>query len=234
MVGYMSLEEQVDADFARARRRALVRRLGARLRNDRGPGRLLCFEEIRRGLGAASGIYLGRRVVRSTDVVGSVGRCSEFDRAFLPIKASTGARWRPIDRAFHRAGVFPPVSLYKVGDVYFVLDGHHRVSVARFHGVEWLDAEVTVFRAFLPRDRRGGDEPMESSEGGERKSYKTMDLRIWKQRPEEMMREAKRNRLAKALRARERRAGRRSASTWGISRHAGRLLRPLRVLGKTG
>ena len=41
----------------------------------------------------------------------------------------------------------PPVSLYKVGGFYFVLDGHHRVSVARFHGVEWIDAYVTEFGA---------------------------------------------------------------------------------------
>ena len=45
----------------------------------------------------------------------------------------------------------PPVTLYKLGDDYFVQDGHHRVSVYRFHGVEWLDAEVTEFR--IPNDR---------------------------------------------------------------------------------
>jgi hypothetical protein len=54
-------------------------------------------------------------------------------------------RWKRIDRAYHRGEELPPVSLYKVGGFYFVLDGHHRVSVASYHGVEWIDAEVTEF-----------------------------------------------------------------------------------------
>jgi hypothetical protein len=56
-----------------------------------------------------------------------------------------GERWKRIDRAFHRGEELPPVSLYKIGDSYFVADGNHRVSVARYHGVEWIDAEVTEF-----------------------------------------------------------------------------------------
>jgi hypothetical protein len=54
-------------------------------------------------------------------------------------------RWKRIDRAFHTGEVLPPVSLYKVGGFYFVLDGHHRVSVAAYHGVMWIDAYVTEF-----------------------------------------------------------------------------------------
>ncbi|MDQ5809945.1 MAG: hypothetical protein M3358_04185, partial [Actinomycetota bacterium] len=77
----------------------------------------------------------------------SVGRCSEFDRDFMPAKASVEERWKRIDRAFYRGEELPPVSLYKVGGFYFVLDGHHRVSVARYHSVEWIDAEVTEFGA---------------------------------------------------------------------------------------
>ena len=65
----------------------------------------------------------------------------------MPTKASAEDRWKRIDRAFHRGEVLPPVSLYKVGGFYFVLDGHHRVSVASYHGVEWIDAEVTEFGA---------------------------------------------------------------------------------------
>ena len=67
--------------------------------------------------------------------------------AFLPAKASVGERWKHIDRAFHRGEELPPVSLYDVGGAYFVLDGNHRVSVARYHGVKWIDADVTEFRA---------------------------------------------------------------------------------------
>jgi hypothetical protein len=78
---------------------------------------------------------------------GSVGRCSEFDRDFMLTRASVKKRWKRIDRAFWRGEELPPVSLYKVGGFYFVLDGHHRVSVASYHGVEWIDAYVTEFGA---------------------------------------------------------------------------------------
>ncbi len=81
---------------------------------------------------------------------GSVGRCSEFDRDFMPTKARVEERWKRIDRAFHRGEDLPPVELYKMGDAYFVVDGHHRVSVACYHGVPTVEAEVTEFRPKLP------------------------------------------------------------------------------------
>jgi len=147
MVGYMSLEEQVDADFSRARRRALLRRIGARLRRHRAWDGLLCSDDVRKIPGAIGRIDRGMRTVLASQIGGSVGRCSEFDGDFMPLKASAEDRWKRIDRAFHRGEELPPVSLYKVGGFYFVLDGHHRVSVASYHGVEWIDAEVTEFGA---------------------------------------------------------------------------------------
>jgi hypothetical protein len=153
MVGYMSLEEQVDVDFTRARRRAFLRRLMARLRNDPASNGLPCFEDLRKRFGVIGGIRVGRREVRVEQIAGSVGRSSEFDRVFLPTKASVGERWKRIDRAFHRGEELPPVSLYKIGDSYFVADGNHRVSVARYHGVEWIDADVTEFHTSV----RDGD-----------------------------------------------------------------------------
>jgi hypothetical protein len=147
MVGHTSLEEQVDADFTRARRRALLRRIGTRLRRDAASNRLLCFDEIRKIPGVVARIHRGMRTVPIAQIVGSIGRCSEFDRDFMPTKASVEERWKRIDRAFHRGEELPPVSLYKVGGLYFVLDGHHRVSVAHYHGVEWIDAHVTEFGA---------------------------------------------------------------------------------------
>ena len=74
MIGHMSLKEQVDRDFERARRRSLVGRLAARLRGDPGQGRLPAFESVRRATRAENRIYLGRRVVEVSRVVGSVGR----------------------------------------------------------------------------------------------------------------------------------------------------------------
>ena len=147
MVGHMNLEEQVDADFSDARRRALLRRMKIRLQRDNASNRLLCFDDLRKISGAVGRIYRGIRTVPVGQIGGSVGRCTEFGRDFMPAKASVAARWKRIDRAFHRGEELPPVSLYKVGIFYFVLDGHHRVSVARYHGVEWVDAYVTEFGA---------------------------------------------------------------------------------------
>jgi hypothetical protein len=92
------------------------------------------------------------RVVPVEKVVGSVGRHRDFDRAFLPSKADLEARWKKIDRIMHRAEELPPVSLYKIGDAYFVQDGNHRISVARQQGVEMIDAEVTELRSRVPID----------------------------------------------------------------------------------
>jgi hypothetical protein len=154
VIGLMSLEEQVDADFSHACNRALIRRVGTRLRRDAASNRLLCFDEVRKVPGALGRIHRGMRTVPVGQIGGSVGRCSDFDRDFLPARANVKERWKRIDRAFHRGEELPPVSLYKVGSFYFVLDGHHRVSVARYHGVEWIDAYVTEFRAGLGSDRR--------------------------------------------------------------------------------
>jgi hypothetical protein len=145
-VGYMSLEEQVTKDFSLARRRAFLRRIGARLRRrDAASDGLLCFDDLTKIPGAVGRIHRGLRTVPVTQIGGSVSRCSEFDRDFMPARESVEERWKRIDRAFHRGEQLPPVSLYKVGSFYFVLDGHHRVSVASYHGVEWIDAEVTGF-----------------------------------------------------------------------------------------
>src|SRR5215217_1788074 len=148
MVGYTSLEEQVDKDFILARRKALLGHISAHLRRD-GAGNelLLCFDDVRKIPGAMGRIHRGTRTVPVSQTGGGVGRCSEFDRDFMPAKAGVEERWKRIDRAFHRGEELPPVSLYKVGGLYFVLDGHHRVSVARYHSVEWIEAEVMEFGA---------------------------------------------------------------------------------------
>jgi hypothetical protein len=141
LIGYMSIEEQVDKDFVRARHRALAGRVVALLR---GEGEdLLSFDEVRRVSRANGGLRRGRREVEVRRIVGSVGRYRQFDRNFMPRKASLRDKWERVDRAFVRGEELPPVSLYKIGDRYFVEDGNHRVSVARYQGVEMIDAEVT-------------------------------------------------------------------------------------------
>ena len=148
----MNLNERADKDFSRARRRAFLRRLGAYLRKDPASNELLSFDEVRSALGAVEQTYLGMRVVPVAKIVGSVGRHRDFDRAFLPSKPSLEGRWKKIDQAMHRAEELPPVSVYKIGDAYFVRDGNHRVSVAHQQGVEMIDAEVTELRSRVPID----------------------------------------------------------------------------------
>ena len=150
MIPYMDLNEQVDSDFTRARRRALLRRVLACLRKKPASNELLCFDDQRRVLRANNRRYLGRSVVETEEIVGSVGRGAEFDRSFLPLRASVAERWKRIDRAFHRGEDLPPVELFKTRDAYFIADGHHRVSVARYHGVPTVEAEVTEYRTKLP------------------------------------------------------------------------------------
>jgi hypothetical protein len=145
MIAYMDLNEQVDVDFTRARRRARLRALGARLRREHTSNRLLSFDDVRRELAANNRLYRGTRVVEVNEIVGSVGRWRDFDRSFLPARAGVEARWKRIDRAFQRSEDMPPVELYEIGDSYFVSDGHHRVSVARYHDVPTLEATVAEF-----------------------------------------------------------------------------------------
>jgi hypothetical protein len=150
----MNSGEQADRDFSRARRRAFLRRVGAFLRNDPASNKLLSFDEVRSALGAVERVSLGMRTVAVADIVGSVGRHRDFDRAFLPSKGELGERWKKIDRLMQKAEELPPVSLFKIGDAYFVNDGNHRVSVARQQGVEMLDAEVIELRSRVPIDAK--------------------------------------------------------------------------------
>jgi hypothetical protein len=145
MISHMDLNEQVDADFTRARRRARLRALGARLRRESTSNRLLSFDDVRRVLVANNRLQRGTRVVEVDQIVGSVGRWRDFDRSFLPARASVGHKWKRIDRAFQRGEELPPVDLYEIGDAYFVVDGHHRVSVARYHDVPTVEASVAEF-----------------------------------------------------------------------------------------
>jgi hypothetical protein len=150
LIPYMDLNEQVDADFTRARRRARLRALGARIRREHTSNRLLSFDDVRRELVANNRLYRGTRVVEVNEIIGSVGRWDEFDRSFLPARASVGHRWKRIDRAFHRTEDLPPVKLYKLEEAYFVVDGHHRVSVARYHDVPTVEAAVVEFHPKRP------------------------------------------------------------------------------------
>ena len=86
--------------------------------------------------------------------MGSVGKHEQFDMNFMPLSRASAEKWKRIDRAFRLGQELPPVSLLEQGGDYFVNDGNNRVSVARFHGVEWIDAQVTGGKSVSTRPPR--------------------------------------------------------------------------------
>jgi hypothetical protein len=116
-----------------------------RMRGRSAHEHLIAFEEAKSALARWSQAYRGMRTVEVEKIVGSVGRWRDFAEEFLPRKQCTCRRWTRVDHAYHQGVELPALSLYKIGEAYFVRDGNHRVSVARYHGVEYLDADVVDF-----------------------------------------------------------------------------------------
>lgn len=144
----MSIEHMAQMDFDRARRRAFWRRVLSWITGDSND--LLPFDDIRHKLPIRGQHYLGLKQVPIDQIVGSFGRYRDFDRAFLPIQDRTRGRWLSIDQAHYQDVILPPVDLYKMGEIYFVKDGNHRVSVARQRGQEFIDALVTEIDIPIP------------------------------------------------------------------------------------
>ena len=141
---YLDLPEQeATKEFASARNRALLRRIGAFLRRHPSSNRLLSFDEAAQKLTPWRQAYLGRRTVRVESIVGSEGRYADFDDEFLPLRGSSEERWRSVNAALRRGEGLPPVSLLEVDDAYFVRDGNHRCPwrvawVSRRSTQKWL------------------------------------------------------------------------------------------------
>lgn len=134
------LTEKVTSDFSRARLKSFLNRVRSLFSGT--PYRLLSYDEVKASLHLGGPIYRGIQTVPVRQIVGSLNRYDEFDRAFKPVDDHLAERWQNIDYAFYKAIGLPPILLYKVGEVYFVVDGHHRVSVAREQGQLEIDAEV--------------------------------------------------------------------------------------------
>lgn len=131
-------------DFLRARRRQVLARLAAWLR--RAPDDvniMLPFDEVVAALGRLGERRLGLQVITLDSIVGSVDRSREFDRRFRPTSGQVRERWQRLALAQRRGEPIPPIEVYRVGDMHFVVDGHHRVSVAHALGLKTIDAYVT-------------------------------------------------------------------------------------------
>ncbi|MGE5641955.1 MAG: hypothetical protein ACM3Y8_02995 [Byssovorax cruenta] len=132
--------EQARSDFQRARFKAFLNQVWGALSGQ--PSSLLSYDEIKEKLHVGGPIYRGVKTVRVDQIAGSLNRYHDFDRVFLPKSDELAQRWQSVNRAFYQEISLPPVVLYKVGEVYFVVDGHHRVSVARRQGQVFIEAEV--------------------------------------------------------------------------------------------
>jgi hypothetical protein len=145
----MSLPPQTTLDFDRARFKAFLNEVAALVA--RRPNELISFDQVRTFLKPRGTSYRGVQTVPIANIIGSATqRYADFDRAFLPAQSHTRTRWQRVDAAYYEGVELPPVELYQVGEVYFVRDGHHRVSVAREKGQEFIEAQVIQVQTRVP------------------------------------------------------------------------------------
>ena len=135
-------------DFRQARRRAALQEIMARL-----TGRsidLLSYEDVRQKFKIEGGSSRGLQEIPLKAIVGSVGRYTDFTRSFLPKQDNDQQRWVGVKTATLDLSGVPAIEVYKISDAYFVVDGNHRVSVARELGNTYIEAYVTEFQTKVP------------------------------------------------------------------------------------
>jgi uncharacterized protein (TIGR00730 family) len=128
------------------------------------PEDLLSFDHVRDKLKIRSQHYAGTQEVPLDKVVGSVGRYHDFNRAFLPTQEYVRERWKRVYAVAHGATGFPPIDVYKIGDLYFVRDGHHRVSVLKELGAPTIEATVTELETPISLSPDIGEEELDLKE----------------------------------------------------------------------
>ncbi len=138
----------LDDDFARARSRAKLQRILSTFKW-KNPN-LLSFYEVTKLIKPDAQFYKGLQTIPVKKIIGSENRYQDFSLAFYPRNPVLKRRWENIEAAKLNDEFLPPISVYKLGDCYFVRDGNHRVSVARSMGQEFIDAEVVELSSKIP------------------------------------------------------------------------------------
>ena len=136
----MNSRQRASHDYDAALARAFWERIVATLTGE--PDTLLPFDEARKRLRIRGERYRGVQAIPLRKIIGSVDRYADFNRHFLPNQHHTQGRWTAIAQAQYESRELPAIQVYQVGEVYFVKDGNHRVSVARKRHQEFIDAEV--------------------------------------------------------------------------------------------
>ena len=139
-MSYMTYAKSSECLFNRAMRRGVWQRLLRRLQ--RQPVGLVHFDQVRPSINLGQQYDTGIRPIPVHDIVGSLGRVTEFDRDFMPINPCVENKWRHILRLKSTGIDLPPIEVYKLNGGYYVIDGNHRVSVSRFLGMDYIDAHV--------------------------------------------------------------------------------------------
>jgi hypothetical protein len=141
----------VENDFLRARRHQVLARLAQRLRREPDDVNLILpFDEVVAALGRRGERRLGLQTIQLSTVVGTVDSTRDFDRRFRPTSGRVRERWERLALAQRRGEAIPPIDVYRIGDMHFVEDGHHRVSIAIATGAKTIDAYVTEVLTELP------------------------------------------------------------------------------------
>lgn len=131
-------------DFQAAQQRAAVQEVLARITGK--STQLLSYDEVAEKLKLQVRTERGLHDIPLDAIVGSVGRYTDFTRTFLPRRVKDQQRWAGVKAAMESSEGLPPIEVYKVGGVYFVLDGNHRVSIARREGFKTIQARVIEFQ----------------------------------------------------------------------------------------
>jgi hypothetical protein len=142
-----------ESDFQHARRRQVLASLSRRLRGVPDDINLILpFDEVVAALGRTGERQLGLEMIELSSIVGSVDRTADFDRRFRPTSNRLRERWQGINLAQRRGQGMPPISVYRVGDLHFVRDGHHRVSVALALGHTVIESQITEVLTQVPAE----------------------------------------------------------------------------------
>jgi hypothetical protein len=142
-----------EADFLRARRHQTISGLAARvLRKDGDDRKALSFQQVVDALGLVDEVALGIQIIPVDQIVGSVDKVRDFDPKFRPRTGRSRQRWERIAEAVRRGEPLPPIDVYRIGEIYFVRDGHHRVSVHRSLELPTIEADVRLVRTLVEPD----------------------------------------------------------------------------------
>jgi hypothetical protein len=159
----------VEYDFLRARRHHVLAALAHRLRSWRGAGnRLVPLDEVADPASWRGQLQLGRQTIRLDTIIGTAEPRRDFDRRFRPTSDRVRFRWERLALAQRRGEPIPAIEVYRVGGSHFVIDGHHRISIAAAAGEQLIEANVTQVLTAAPSgawplassrrqaDKRGG------------------------------------------------------------------------------